>query len=113
MRTGCGLLGGMSDRVSDLEVKVAELSESLRRMEGRVGLLERGLSPAAARRVRAAAAGAAAPASDAASAMLRQDAASVAGTVSLDAASCRSIAEAGCRIGRGNGLARDRCGILP
>jgi hypothetical protein len=73
----------MSDRVSDLEVKVAELSESLRRMEGRVGLLERGLSPAAARRVRAAAAGAAAPASDAASAMLRQDAASVAGTVSL------------------------------
>src|SRR6266545_2444367 len=83
MRTGCGLLGGMSDRVSDLEVKVAELSESLRRMEGRVGLLERGLSPAAARRVRAATAGAAAPASDAAAAMLRQDAASVAGTVSL------------------------------
>jgi hypothetical protein len=83
MRTGCGLLGGMSDRVSHLEAKVAELSESLLRMESRVGLLERGLSPAAARRVRAAAAGATAPASDAASAMLRQDAASVAGTVSL------------------------------
>ncbi len=71
----------MSDRVAELESKVAELTESLRQMERRLGVIERGLSPAAARRVRAAAA--ASPASDAAAAMLRHDAASVAGTVSL------------------------------
>ena len=70
----------MSDRVSELEAKVADLTESLRQMERRVGALERGISPAAARRVRAAAA---ARENDAASALLRQDAASLAGTVSL------------------------------
>jgi hypothetical protein len=73
----------MSDRVSELEAKVAEMAESLSQVERRVGLIERGLSPAAARKVRAAAAATASPASDAAAAMLRQDAASVAGTVSL------------------------------
>jgi hypothetical protein len=73
----------MADRVAELEAKIAELSESLRQVERRVGVLERALPPAIARRVRAAAAGAAAPAGDAAAAMLRQDAASVAGTVSL------------------------------
>src|SRR6266545_1891346 len=72
----------MSDRVAELEAKVAELSESLGKVQERVALLERGLTPAAARRVRAAAA-AAAPAGDAATAMLRRDAASVASTVSL------------------------------
>jgi hypothetical protein len=70
----------MSDRVADLEARIAELSESMRLMERRVGVLERGLSPAAARRVRAAAA----PDGDAAAAaLLRSDAASVAGSVSL------------------------------
>src|SRR6266511_2349079 len=59
----------MSDRVAELEAKVAELSESLGKVQERVALLERGLTPAAARRVRAAAAAAAA--------------ASVASTVSL------------------------------
>jgi hypothetical protein len=73
----------MPDRVSELEAKVAELSESLQKMEHRVGALERALPPAIARRVRAAAAAATAPAGDAAASMLRQDAASVAGTVSL------------------------------
>jgi hypothetical protein len=73
----------MPDPVSELEAKVAELSESLRKMEQRVGTLERALPPAIARRVRAAAAATAAPAGDAAAAILRQDAASVAGTVSL------------------------------
>jgi len=72
----------MSDRVAELEAKVAELSESLGKVHERVALLERGLTPAAARRARAAAA-AAAPAGDAAAAMLRQDAASLASTVSL------------------------------
>lgn len=72
----------MSDRVAELEAKVAELSGSLNQMERRVLLLERGLTPAAARRVRAAAQ-AAAPMGDAATAMLRHDAASIAGTVSL------------------------------
>ena len=72
----------MSDRVAELEAKVAELSESLSQMERRVSVLERGLTPAATRRARAAA-GAAAQASDATSTMLRQDAASVASTVSL------------------------------
>ncbi len=73
----------MPERVSELEAKIAELSESLREMERRLGAIERGLSPAAARRVRAAAAASAAPTSDPAAAMLRQDAASVAGTISL------------------------------
>lgn len=73
----------MSERVAELEAKVAELSETLKKVEGRLTLLERGLSPAAARRGRAATATAASPAGDAAAAMLRQDAASVAGTVSL------------------------------
>jgi hypothetical protein len=73
----------MADRVAELEAKIAELSESLRQVERRVGVIERALPPATARRVRAAAAGIAAPAGDAAAAMLRQDAASVAGTVSL------------------------------
>jgi hypothetical protein len=72
----------MSDRVAELEAKVAELSESLSKMERRVALLERGLTPAAARRMRSSAAGAA-PAGQAAEAMLRHDAASVASTVSL------------------------------
>jgi hypothetical protein len=70
------------ERLDELEAKVAELSESLKTMERRVGLLERGLSPAAARRVRAAAA-AETRDEHATEAMLRQDAASVAGTVSL------------------------------
>jgi hypothetical protein len=72
----------MSERVAELEAKVAELSESLKKVETRLAVLERGLTPAAARRVRAAAA-APSPASDAAVAMLRQDAASMASTVSL------------------------------
>jgi len=72
----------MPDRVSDLEAKVSKLSESLRDMERRVATIERDLSPSAARRVRASAA-AAAPSTDAAAAMLRQDAASAMGTVSL------------------------------
>ncbi|HET8541803.1 MAG TPA: hypothetical protein VFL83_18140 [Anaeromyxobacter sp.] len=59
------------------------MSDSLHKMELRVGTLERALPPAIARRVRAAAAATAAPAGDAAAAMLRQDAASVAGTMSL------------------------------
>jgi hypothetical protein len=73
----------MSDRVADLEAKVAEISESLRQMERRVGALEHALPPALARRVRGAAAAAAQPAGDAAAAMLRHDAASVVGTISL------------------------------
>jgi hypothetical protein len=73
----------MSDRVAELEAKLAELAQSLRQMEGRVGALEHALPPALARRVRSAAAAAAQPAGDAAAAMLRQDAASVAGTLSL------------------------------
>src|SRR6266542_5938336 len=72
----------MPDRMSELEAKVAELSESLRDMERRVARIEGSLSPADARRMRASAA-AAAPHADAAAAMLRQDAASVMGTVSL------------------------------
>jgi hypothetical protein len=73
----------MSDRVAELEGKVAELSESLRQVERRLAALERGSTPAGVRRARAAAAGASDAASDAATAMLRQDAASVARTVSL------------------------------
>ena len=73
----------MSDRVAELEAKVAELSETLGKMQSRLGALERALSPAAARRVRSAAAAAAASAGDASTAMLRRDAASMAGTVSL------------------------------
>src|SRR6266545_1438961 len=84
----------MSDRVAELEAKVAELSESLGKVQERVALLERGLTPAAARRVRAAAA-AAAPAGDAATAMLRRDAASVASTVSLAGRTLRVLASAG------------------
>jgi hypothetical protein len=70
----------MSDRVSELEAKVAELSVTIQQMEQRLGVLERGLTPAAARRVRAAAASAQ---SSATTSMLRQDAASVASTISL------------------------------
>lgn len=70
----------MSDRVAEVEGKLAELTEAMRQMERRLGALERGLSPAAARRVRAAAAG---QSSDASGDMLRSDAASLAGTVSL------------------------------
>lgn len=72
----------MSDRVAELEAKVAKLSETLQKIDARLALLERSLSPAAARRLRAAAA-ASAPASEAAAAMLRQDAASLGRTVSL------------------------------
>jgi hypothetical protein len=73
----------MSDRVAELEGKVAELAESLKEMERRVASLERGLATATARRVRVAAAAASAPATDAAAAMLRQDAASVGQTASF------------------------------
>jgi hypothetical protein len=73
----------MSDRVAELEAKVAELSESLAQMERRVSGLERGLTPAAARRARAAAAATTVQASEATASLLRQDAASVASTASL------------------------------
>jgi hypothetical protein len=72
----------MSDRVAELEAKVAEFSESLRQLELRLSGLERGLTPAAARRARAAAAATTAQASEATASMLRQDAASAASTVS-------------------------------
>jgi hypothetical protein len=75
----------MSDRVAELEAKVAELSETLGKVETRLALIERGLNPAAARRVRVAAAAAAGRAADAdaTATLLRRDAASVAATVSL------------------------------
>ena len=79
----------MPERVTELETKVAELSESLKAMERRIALLEKGLSPAAARRLRQNAAATAAETTlgqgkaDSTEAMLRQDAASLAGTVSL------------------------------
>jgi hypothetical protein len=76
----------MSDRVAELEAKVAELSESLKSAERRLSALERGLSPAAARRMRASLGGPTTPgpeAKDATGAVLRHDAASLAGTVSL------------------------------
>jgi hypothetical protein len=73
----------MPDRVAELEAKVADLSETLEKLESRLAVLERGLTPAAARRVRAAAAASAVPAADTNATMLRQDAASVASTVSL------------------------------
>lgn len=80
----------MSDRVAGLEAKVAELSESLKSMERRVSLLEKGPTPAGARKLRAAVSpsttlgqGAEASQPDAAAATLRQDAASLASTVPL------------------------------
>jgi hypothetical protein len=79
----------MPERVAELEAKVAELSESLTAMERRIALLEKGLSPAAARRLRQQAAVAAAETTlgqvkaDATEALLRQDAASVAVTIPL------------------------------
>jgi hypothetical protein len=72
----------MSDRVAGLEAKVAELSESLRKLETRLALVERGVGSISARRARPAAAGAA-PGVDGGTSMLRQDAASLTGTVSL------------------------------
>jgi len=69
----------LSDRLSELESRVAELTEGMRRMERRVEAIENAkLSPAAARRVRAAAAG-----PDTTVASIRSDASQVAGGLAL------------------------------
>jgi hypothetical protein len=75
----------MSERVAELEAKVAELSESLKSVERRLSSLEKGLGVAAVRR-RASAAPQITPGqgkADATGAMLRQDVASLTMTVSL------------------------------
>ncbi len=71
----------MSDRLSELEARVAELAEGMRRMEARLDAVESGvrLTPAAARRARAAAA----VARDATVEEIRSDATHVAGGVAL------------------------------
>lgn len=69
----------MSDRLSELEARVAELTEGMRRMERRLEAIESArLSPAAVRRARAAAGG-----PDATVASLRSDATQFAGGLAL------------------------------
>ena len=73
----------MSDRLAELEAKVAELSGSLKKIEQRLSLHRaRALARGRAQGARCCRSRSA-PASDAAAMMLRQDAASVTGTVSL------------------------------
>lgn len=71
----------MSDRLSELEARVAELAEGIRRVEARLDAVESGvrLTPAAARRARAAAAAA----RDATVEEIRSDATHVAGGLAL------------------------------